>query len=447
MSDVVMRVENISKQYRLGTVGTGTISHDLNRWWCRLRGKDDPSLKITEVNIRERARGSIDGVDEGLGRGRNAKGKRKHDYVWALRDINFNVEQGKVLGIIGRNGAGKSTLLKILSRVTAPTIGQVKAKGRIGSLLEVGTGFHPELTGRENIYLNGAILGMTKKEITRKLDEIVVFSGCARYVDTPVKRYSSGMMVRLGFAVAAHLEPELLIVDEVLAVGDVEFQRKCMGKMKDVAGHGRTVLLVSHNMASIQSICDKALLLDGGELVETGPAADIVRMYLSARESDGDDLPSRKDRLGGGPLRFKRVSIVSAEGQPVDVGVCGSDFRLKLEHVIENGVEARDVRITVAFATQDGIVLFVCCTGLIGNNLRRVAPSQSVILEIPHLPLLAGRYYVNVWCHCMGLLSDLIESATIIDIVDGDFYGSGVAPSARRQGYLAVKHNFFLCDA
>lgn len=243
----VISVESVSKQYRLGEVGTGTISHDLNRWWARIRGKDDPYLKVGETNDRSRRGAS--------------------DYVWALRDISFEVKQGDVLGIIGRNGAGKSTLLKILSKTTGPTKGQIKIKGRIASLLEVGTGFHPELTGRENVFLNGAILGMTKREIKAKFDEIVDFSGVERYIDTPVKRYSSGMYVRLAFAVAAHLEPEILIVDEVLAVGDAEFQKKCLGKMKDVSvSEGRTVLFVSHNMAAVKTLCDSAMLLNMGHI-------------------------------------------------------------------------------------------------------------------------------------------------------------------------------------
>ena len=234
-SNVVIKVENLSKEYRLGTVGTGALADDINRWWCKLRGLEDPSLRIGEANDRTT--------------------KGQSDYVWALNDINFEVNRGELIGIIGKNGAGKSTLLKILSRVTAPTIGRVKVRGRISSLLEVGTGFHPELTGRENIYLNGAIMGMTKFEIAAKLEEIIAFSGCTRYIDTPVKRYSSGMTVRLGFSVAAHLEPDILIVDEVLAVGDLEFQAKCIGKMKEVAGQGRTVLFVSHNMVSIRRLC------------------------------------------------------------------------------------------------------------------------------------------------------------------------------------------------
>ena len=253
---------NISKQYRLGLVSTRTLSHDINRWWAmNILGKEDPYLKIGSVNDRSTAADS--------------------EYVWALKDIDFKVEQGDVVGIIGKNGAGKSTLLKLLSRVTAPTTGTIKARGRIGALLEVGTGFHPEMTGRENIYMNGAIMGMTKQEITRKLDEIVDFSGCERYIDTPVKRYSSGMTVRLGFAVAAHLEPEILVVDEVLAVGDAEFQKKAIGKMQDVSkGEGRTVLFVSHNMTAVKSLCKRGIILKNGMLVDDGDVDSVVTRYL-----------------------------------------------------------------------------------------------------------------------------------------------------------------------
>ena len=261
MSNVVLNIENVSKQYRLGVIGTGTLSHDLNRWWHRVWGKEDPYAKIGAVNDRS--------LDDGS------------TYVWALKDINFKVKDGDVLGIIGKNGAGKSTLLKLLSQVTNPTTGKIEVKGRIASLLEVGTGFHPELTGRENIYLNGAILGMTKVEVTSKLDEIVDFAGVARYIDTPVKRYSSGMKVRLGFAVAAHLEPEILVVDEVLAVGDAEFQKKCIGKMKDVSAQGRTVLFVSHNMTSIKNLCQRAIVLEDGKIKYDGGVEDAVNEYLS----------------------------------------------------------------------------------------------------------------------------------------------------------------------
>lgn len=263
MSKTVIKVEEVSKMYRLGEVGTGTLSHDLNRWWSRVRGKDDPYLKIGQENDR------------------STKGNSK-GYVWALRDINFEVASGEVLGIIGKNGAGKSTLLKILSKVTGPTTGRIRAKGRVASLLEVGTGFHPELTGRENIFLNGTILGMTRAEVRKKLDEIVDFAGVAKYLDTPVKRYSSGMKVRLGFAVAAHLEPEILIVDEVLAVGDAEFQSKAVGKMQEVSrGQGRTVLFVSHNMDSVKKLCNRGIIMERGTISHfDDDMLNLVNNYL-----------------------------------------------------------------------------------------------------------------------------------------------------------------------
>ena len=267
MSEVIIQVDNLSKQYRLGEVSTGTLSHDLNRWWHRVRGRADPYARVTAPNLRDR---------------RPEGPAPAADYVWALRNVTVEIKRGDVLGIIGRNGAGKSTLLKILSRITAPTEGEVRIDGRIASLLEVGTGFHPDLTGRENIYLNGAILGMTRAEIRRRLDEIVEFSGCGRYLDTPVKRYSSGMVVRLGFAVAAHLEPDILIVDEVLAVGDAEFQKKCIGKMQDVAGHGRTVLFVSHNMDSIRTLTARCVVLDEGRIQTDASTEEAVRRYLAA---------------------------------------------------------------------------------------------------------------------------------------------------------------------
>ncbi|MBS4062409.1 MAG: ABC transporter ATP-binding protein [Bacteroidetes bacterium] len=264
MSDIAIKIENLSKQYRLGVIGTGTLSHDLNRWWkMNILGKEDPYLKIGETNQRDM--------------------KGTSDYVWALRDINLEVKKGEVLGIIGKNGAGKSTLLKILSRVTKPSTGKITYKGRIASLLEVGTGFHPEMTGRENIYMNGTIMGMTRSEISRKLDEIVDFAGIERYIDTPVKRYSSGMTVRLGFAIAAHLEPEILVVDEVLAVGDAEFQKKAIGKMQDVSkNEGRTVLFVSHNMGAIESLCNSGVLLQEGKLIKNYDSLyKLIQFYLN----------------------------------------------------------------------------------------------------------------------------------------------------------------------
>ena len=273
MANYTIEVENMSKQYMLGEVGTGTISHDLNRWWHKVRGKEDPYSTVGEVNDRSVA--------------------SNEDYVWALKDIDFKVQQGEILGVIGKNGAGKSTLLKILSKVTGPTTGQIKMNGRVASLLEIGTGMHPELTGRENVMLNGAILGMTRHEIKSKFDDIIDFSGCAKYVDTPIKRYSSGMKVRLGFAVAAFLEPEILIVDEVLAVGDAEFQKRAIGKMQDVSkGGGRTVLFVSHNMTSIIQLCPKSILLDNGRMTMEGDSHDIVREYLNNDKKHISQIPS-----------------------------------------------------------------------------------------------------------------------------------------------------------
>lgn len=306
--NIVIKAENISKQYRLGQVGTGTISHDLNRFWHKIRGKEDPYLKIGEANDRST--------------------KGDSDYVWSLQDINFEIQQGDAVGIIGRNGAGKSTLLKLLSRVTKPTTGNIYTKGRIASLLEVGTGFHPEMTGRENIFLNGAILGMTRKEITRKFDEIVDFSGVERYIDTPVKRYSSGMYVRLAFAVAAHLESEILIVDEVLAVGDAEFQKKCLGKMGDVSkGEGRTVLFVSHNIDAVSKLCNNGIYLKNGKLAYQGLIGDTINQYLSENLS-GSYLDI--NRKVNDKLFIQNIYIKSVTDSTERILVTGDKWKITL---------------------------------------------------------------------------------------------------------------------
>lgn len=293
MNDIAIRFDHVGKLYKLGLVGTGTLSHDLNRWWkTTILRQEDPYLKIGETNDRSK--------------------KGASEYVWALKDITFDVHQGDVVGIIGKNGAGKSTLLKLLSRVTSPTTGAIRARGRIASLLEVGTGFHPELTGRENIYMNGSIMGMTRHEISHKLDEIVDFAGVKRYVDTPVKRYSSGMTVRLGFAVAAFLEPEILVVDEVLAVGDAEFQKKAIGKMQDVSkGEGRTVLFVSHNMGSMQRLCSRGVLLENGKVKYMGSISDTIRTY----QSDEIIQNSFEGTDGNKQILYlKKASVSSSDG-------------------------------------------------------------------------------------------------------------------------------------
>lgn len=343
MSTTVIKVENLSKQYRLGTVSTGTLSHDLNRWWHRVRSKEDPYLKIGETNDRTQ--------------------KSSSDYVWALKDINFEVKQGEVLGIIGRNGAGKSTLLKILSRTTAPTTGSVKIKGRAASLLEVGTGFHPELTGRENIFLNGAILGMTKKEIAGKFDEIVHFAGVERYIDTPVKRYSSGMYVRLAFAVAAHLEPEILIVDEVLAVGDSEFQKKALGKMKDVSGReGRTVLFVSHNMEAVQNLCTHAILMADGQLVSDGAVQDVIFQYMKGFISTRNRIaysPEEAPQINSIRLLMASVSPVSDFSK--ELFSIADAFEFCFQFDILSG-EAQQLDITFHLTDERGILIYVGST-------------------------------------------------------------------------------------
>lgn len=297
MSSSVIKVENLSKQYRLGKIGTGSFAHDINRWWYSIRGKEDPYLKVGETNDRTQ--------------------KGNSDFVWSLRDINFEIKQGDAVGIIGRNGAGKSTLLKILSRTTTPTTGKIGIKGRVASLLEVGTGFHPELTGRENIYLNGAILGMTKAEINRKFDEIVDFAGVERYIDTPVKRYSSGMYVRLAFGVAAHLEPEILIVDEVLAVGDAEFQKKALGKMQDVSkGEGRTVLFVSHNMAAIQRLCSQGIFLKNGRLEALGEINSVCNTYLTSTNSSELISAERTFKIDENKIfQITRITLSNEQGE------------------------------------------------------------------------------------------------------------------------------------
>ena len=355
---LAIKVENLSKQYRLGQIGTGTLSHDLNRFWAQLRGKEDPYSQIGAANDRTQ--------------------KATSDYVWALKDIHFEIEQGDAVGIIGRNGAGKSTLLKILSRTTLPTTGSVKMKGRIASLLEVGTGFHPEMTGRENIYQNGAILGMTRHEITRKFDEIVDFSGCEAYIDTPVKRYSSGMYVRLAFAVAAHLESEILIVDEVLAVGDAEFQKKCLGKMNDAAkGEGKTVLFVSHNIIAIKSLCNKGILLEKGAVLKSGDVQSVSESYSN-----------RSKEL------IRSMSTINIESQEIvlqsiKVNNNGVDGNFNIEDDLVFVIKLHSYRITdlinvnIFFTTSDGSVIFTTCSPqgslAIGTNtFTCVIPSNTL---------------------------------------------------------------------
>lgn len=390
---------SISKQYRLGLVSTGTLSHDLKRWWTvSILRKEDPYLKIGSVNDRSK--------------------KADSEYVWALRDIDFKVEQGDVLGIIGKNGAGKSTLLKLLSRVTGPTLGTIKAKGRIGSLLEVGTGFHPEMTGRENIFLNGAILGMTKQEINSKLDEIVDFSGCERYIDTPVKRYSSGMTVRLGFAVAAHLDPEILVVDEVLAVGDAEFQKKAIGKMQDVAqGEGRTVLFVSHNMASIRQLCQHCVLLENGSVKSIGEVNEIVDQYLEQETQRGEE--NHEWTLETGP-RHGNITILKSAVEYKGNNL-NSAMPFDLVYEFYNHEEGLTLAVNPHVYNSQNVCLFN-----IETKMEHLAKGyHKAVFHVPGGLFCAGNYRVNNMYVNRNTCYYLDKNAHCFEVLNGrdDFFG------------------------
>lgn len=415
---------NISKQYRLGLVSTKTLSHDLNRWWkTSVLGKEDPYLKIGSVNDRSKAADS--------------------EYVWALKNIDFKVEQGDVVGIIGKNGAGKSTLLKLLSKVTGPTTGTIRAKGRIASLLEVGTGFHSELTGRENIYMNGAILGMSKYEIRKKIDEIIDFSGCERYIDTPVKRYSSGMTVRLGFAVAAHLDPDILVVDEVLAVGDAEFQKKAIGKMQDVSrGEGRTVLFVSHNMTSIRSLCRTGVLLENGQVKLIGTVNDVVNEYLSLNADEvaiNSDLSLREDRYGNGELLVTKILIKNKDGKEIEETFVGQYVRIELSFV-NKGSNLDDLIFSCGFEDRYGNRANEWVTDEM-ELPKKTLEEGKIILEIPNLNLRPNQYYLFFKCMMRDTdeknIADSLHFAKQLHVMSFPYYSEGKNLREGR-GYEAI---------
>ena len=420
----ILKAENISKQYRLGTVGAGTLGDDLKRWWYGVRGKEDPFLKVGAEN--------------------NRTSFANEDYVWALRDINFEVKQGEVLGIIGKNGAGKSTLLKLLSRVTSPTTGSIKTKGRIASLLEVGTGFHGELTGRENIFMNGAVLGMTKTEIKTKLDEIIAFSGCEKYIDTPVKRYSSGMTVRLGFAVAAHLEPEILVVDEVLAVGDAEFQKKAIGKMQDLStGEGRTVLFVSHNMGSIQQLCSRILVLENGALCFNGRTSEGTDYYLNSGLNKNEErLSDRQDRIGSGEFKFLAINVSAEDGSRSFSLLSGETYDFNISY--KTITDLYSVQIRLIFLDSRGIVRFLCNNQFSSEaqNLKKNA-MNCIICNIPKFPLPNGQYSIRLTCFSSGQIVDDIENAFRFEVVGGNFFGTG-KEQGLKEGVLVPNSFTFL---
>lgn len=388
----IIKTENLAKAYQLGQFSTGTISKDIERWWAMMRGKEDPFLKIGETNDRA--------------------SKGSSDIVWSLKDVSFEVQQGEALGIIGRNGAGKSTLLKLLSRVTSPTRGEIKIKGRVASLLEVGTGFHPELTGRENIFLNGTILGMRKKEIQRNFDEIVDFAGVERYIDTPVKRYSSGMYVRLAFGVAAYLESEILIVDEVLAVGDAEFQKKCLGKMEEVSsGAGRTVLFVSHNMSSIASLCKKVLVLNKGIVDFQGNTTEGIERYL--QKTDHVYLSSDLTRLSHyGPRSFANLlSIELFDKEQVNSQVFYKGDPLEVAITMQIHFDVQNVEVGIAIITQTGQFVLGCVSQWEGVNFNFNAGTHTVKCVIKELNLVPNTYSVSPWIK--------YKNAGVDDQVDG----------------------------
>ncbi len=407
MSDTIIKVEDLSKQYRLGQIGTGSLSHDLNRWWHDVRGKEDPYLKIGEANDRTQ--------------------KGSSDYVWALRDINFEIKKGEVWGVVGKNGAGKSTLLKLLSRVTAPTTGEIKYKGKMASLLEVGTGFHGELTGRENIYLNGAILGMKKKEITSKLDEIIDFAGVEKYIDTPVKRYSSGMFVRLAFAVAAHLDTDILILDEVLAVGDASFQRKCLGKMNDAASNqGKTVLFVSHNLSQVQGLCKKGMLLENGQLKMLGDINSIINEYV---------------------LSNKTANLIDVTKLP-RLGPKSNDFfikEIKFENDTSNIYENDEISFSMTFDCNENIKELVVGFNIVDtlDNLLVQCHSTSSfpVINITDAPktytynvkfknyLRPGIYMLGVGARCLKGPLEYVPSVVAIEILSNSEFEEWNKPS------------------
>jgi lipopolysaccharide transport system ATP-binding protein len=394
---VVVRVENLAKRYQLGELSRKTFVAD---WRRKLFG----------------------GVEQDDAAG----------VYWALRDVSFDVNQGEVIGILGRNGAGKSTLLKILSSITAPTRGSIKLKGRIASLLEVGTGFHQELSGRDNVYLNGAILGMSRREVTAKFDEIVAFSGVEQFLDTPVKRYSSGMRVRLAFAVAAHLEAELLMIDEVLAVGDASFQAKCLGKIGEVAGSGRTVLFVSHNAATVESLCKRGIVLQAGKVAFDGTQTDALRYYAEANAVQGVNLRDRTDRTGTGEIRVVNVEVRNENGRPVHAVKCGDDIAVWLHFENPKDAQFPHLNARINVRTQLGVPVFTQSSTLTGNEFGVLPKSGAFVCKIPRLPLPPATYRITVQIsptYRRAEMIDMIEDALEVTVEDGNFFGTGMVPA------------------
>lgn len=415
----VISVENLSKSYRLGQISTGTFARDLVVWWARVRGKPNPLSLIYESD----------------------NGYYDKEEFWALKDVSFSVEQGEVLGIIGRNGAGKSTLLKILSRVTTPTKGRIRVRGRVASLLEVGTGFHPDLTGRENIYLNGAILGMEKNEIDRKFDQIVDFAEVEKFIDTPVKRYSSGMYVRLAFAVAAHLEPEILVVDEVLAVGDAEFQKKCLGKMNDVAHEGRTVLFVSHNMASMSNLCTKGILLQNGSVVFDGDIADTISHYISTGVSGQTMFEASYTHISS-PV-ITRACVMDETGKAVASIPMGQPFSVQVE--FKSPYPLTDPFMGVRINTPSGNSVVVASNTMQYQGKLTGSINEGVFhVFFPKPALNQGVFYINLALADNLVLHDHQVEALTLEITPVDIFGTGRIPTPEQAQIITEGHWSFL---
>jgi lipopolysaccharide transport system ATP-binding protein len=417
MTDTVISVENLSKRYVIG----------------HRRAGDDGLRHVIESAMRA--------PFEWL-RSRREEKRQETEEFWALRDVSFSIRHGEAVGIIGRNGAGKSTLLKILSRITQPTSGRIRYKGRVASLLEVGTGFHPELTGRENIFLNAAILGMKRSDIKRRFDEIVAFSEIEKFLDTPVKRYSSGMYVRLAFGVAAHLEPDILLVDEVLAVGDASFQKKCLGKMGNVVSEGRTVLFVSHNMAAITSLCTRGLLIDGGRVELSGTPQTVIEGYLAKARSDASlPISMRTDRRGNGRFRFSNVAVLNDRLEPVDTVASGQDISICFDYDIPNSETLHNAVVQIKFFGVLGQPLFACLSRASSSEPLALAPGARICCSIPHLPLLPGIYTYTIWCAVGEVTEDFVAEAGKLSVVEGDYFGTGKLP-ARQVGDFLVAHSW-----
>jgi len=426
MSDIVIKAENLGKKYTIGHQAT-------NGRYLALRD-------VVMQNARSFWR-----VTKDLVRGKPIILGDDLEEIWALKDVSFDIRRGEAVGIIGRNGAGKSTLLKILSRITEPTAGRVTIRGRVASLLEVGTGFHPELTGRENIYLNGAVLGMTRAEIKRKFDEIVDFSGVEKFLDTPVKRYSSGMYVRLAFAVAAHLEPEILLVDEVLAVGDVGFQKKCLGKMEDVSGEGRTVLFVSHNMAAVANLCERSILLENGSIRDNGATREVTETYLSSIQNlTAKDLSEREDRKGKGEIRFTQIRFLNGRYEIIDKAITGGQLIIRLFYEVNSTKESafRNCRMSVAVSSRSS-VCFLASTELVRTDELVLSESGYVDCIVSDLPLGKGVYLLTAFVESNSIVQDMVQAAAELSVMDGDFYGTGrnYPPGWEGRGVL-VKHRW-----